>query len=150
MDGAADLGLDLELASPVVGRPGDFRPLVLDDDGRLYLYRYWQYERQLVDDLRHRAAGDVPDVDETRLRDGLTRLFPKPDPTTNEDDADCDWQKIAAATAVLKRFCVITGGPGTGKTAIVTRVLGLLVEQAASRRLRIALAAPTGKAAMRL
>jgi exodeoxyribonuclease V alpha subunit len=137
------------LASPVVGRPGDFRPLVLDDDGRLYLYRYWQYERQLVDDLRHRAAGDAPDVDETRLQDGLTRLFPKPYPT-NEEDADCDWQKIAAAAAVLKRFCVITGGPGTGKTAIVTRVLGLLVEQAASKRLRIALAAPTGKAAMRL
>jgi exodeoxyribonuclease V alpha subunit len=138
------------LASPVVGRPGDFRPLVLDDDGHLYLYRYWHYERQLVDDLRHRAAGDTPDVDETRLRDGLTRLFPKPHPSIKEDDADCDWQKIAAATAVLKRFCVITGGPGTGKTAIVTRVLGLLVEQAATRRLRIALAAPTGKAAMRL
>jgi exodeoxyribonuclease V alpha subunit len=138
------------LASPVVGRPGDFLPLVLDDDGRLYLYRYWQYEQQLVDDLRHRAAGDAPDVDEMRLQDGLARFFPKPPLCTDEEDDGCDWQKIAAAAAVLKRFCVITGGPGTGKTAIVTRVLGLLVEQVASRRLRIALAAPTGKAAMRL
>jgi exodeoxyribonuclease V alpha subunit len=138
------------LDSSVVGRPGDFRPLVLDDGGRLYLYRYWHYERQLVDDLRRRAADAAPDVDEARLQDGLTRFFPKQPPSTNEDDTDCDWQKIAAATAVLKRFCVITGGPGTGKTTIVTRVLGLLVEQASSRRLRIALAAPTGKAAMRL
>jgi exodeoxyribonuclease V alpha subunit len=138
------------LASPVVGRPGDFRPLVLDDDGRLYLYRYWSYERQLVDDLRHRTASDAPDVDEMRLQDGLARLFSKLHPTSIEEDADCDWQKIAAATAVLKRFCVITGGPGTGKTAIVSRVLGLLAEQAAGRRLRIALTAPTGKAAMRL
>jgi exodeoxyribonuclease V alpha subunit len=138
------------LASPVVGRPGDFRPLVLDDDGRLYLYRYWQYEQQLVDDLRNRAAGDAPDVDEMRLQDGLTRLFPKPPPCTDEEDDGCDWQKIAAAAAVLKRFCVITGGPGTGKTAIVTRVLGLLLEQVGGRQLRIALAAPTGKAATRL
>jgi exodeoxyribonuclease V alpha subunit len=138
------------LDSSVVGRPGDFRPLVLDDDGRLYLYRYWQYEQQLVDDLRQRAAYDAPDVDETRLQDGLTRLFPQSSLTNAAEDADCDWQKIAAATAVLKRFCVITGGPGTGKTAVVTRLLGLLAEQAAGRRLRIALAAPTGKAAMRL
>jgi exodeoxyribonuclease V alpha subunit len=55
------------LASPVVGRPGDFRPLVLDDDGRLYLYRYWECERQLVEDLLHRAADDAPGVDELRL-----------------------------------------------------------------------------------
>jgi exodeoxyribonuclease V alpha subunit len=137
-------------ASPVVGRPRDFRPLVLDDDGRLYLYRYWQYEQQLVDNVRRRATDAMPEVQEWRLRGGLARLFSQPRPTEYKGDADCDWQKIAAATAVLKRFCVITGGPGTGKTAIVGRVLGLLVAQAAGRRLRIALAAPTGKAAMRL
>jgi exodeoxyribonuclease V alpha subunit len=136
--------------SPVVGRPGDFRPLVLDDDGRLYLYRYWHYEQQLVDDLRRRAAEAAPNVQESRLRDGLARLFSRSSPTANQEDGDCDWQKIAAATAVLKRFRVITGGPGMGKTAIVSRMLGLLAEQAVGRRLRIALAAPTGKAAMRL
>jgi hypothetical protein len=137
------------LASPVVGRPGDFRPLCWTTRGCISIAT-GDTERQLVDDLRRRAAGNAPGVDETRLQDGLRRLFPRRPPSTEEDRVDCDWQKIAAAAAVLKRLCVITGGPGTGKTAIVTRVLGLLVEQAASQRPRIALAAPTGKAAMRL
>src|SRR5436853_3355600 len=55
-------------ASPVVGRPGDFCPLVLDEWGRLYLYRYWRYEQQLAEDLRRRVADEVSDIDEARLR----------------------------------------------------------------------------------
>jgi exodeoxyribonuclease V alpha subunit len=61
-----------------------------------------------------------------------------------------DWQKIAAAVACLKHFCVITGGPGTGKTFTVTRVLTVLLELLADQQPRIYLAAPTGKAAARL
>jgi exodeoxyribonuclease V alpha subunit len=135
---------DALLASPVVGRPGDFRPLVLDRRGRLYLYRYWHYEQQLAADLRQRATDEPVGIDTERLRDGLGRLFPEP------SAAGCNWQKIAAAVAVLKRFCVIAGGPGTGKTSTVARVLALLSEQAQGRKLRMALAAPTGKAAARL
>jgi exodeoxyribonuclease V alpha subunit len=136
---------DALLASAVVGRPGDFCPLVLDQRGRLYLYRYWHYEQQVAADLRRRATDDPADIDAERLRDGLARLFPEP-----QHAAGCNWQKIAAAVAVLKRFCVIAGGPGTGKTSTVARVLALLIEQAAGRRPRIGLAAPTGKAAARL
>jgi exodeoxyribonuclease V alpha subunit len=132
------------LASPVVGRPGDFCPLVLDAHGRLYLQRYWHYEQQLAADLRQRMANNPADLDVARLRDGLARLFPEP------PGPDCNWQKIATATAVLKRCCVIAGGPGTGKTSTVARVLALLVEQAGVPKLRIGLAAPTGKAAGRL
>lgn len=132
------------LASPVVGRPGDFCPLVLDEHGRLYLYRYWQYEQQLASDLRCRAAHDPPAVDAGRLHDSLARLFPP------RHSPDGDWQKIAAAVAALKRFCVIAGGPGTGKTSTVARVLALLIEQASVQKLRIGLAAPTGKATARL
>ncbi len=131
-------------ASAVVGHPGDFRPLVLDERGRLYLYRYWDYEQQLTNDLQQRAAGEVPALDEARLCASLARLFPTP-PTL-----ECDWQKIAAVVAVLKRFCVIAGGPGTGKTSTVARVLALLLEQTDGHPLRIGLAAPTGKAAARL
>jgi exodeoxyribonuclease V alpha subunit len=129
--------------SPVVGRPGDYAPLILDDAGRLYLYRYWAYERQLAEDVLRRLADEPSGVDIPRLRAGLDRLFPP------AGDAEVDWQRIAAAVAVLKQFCVISGGPGTGKTTTVIRILALLAEQAA-RPLHIALTAPTGKAATRM
>ena len=127
----------------VVGRPGEYAPLILDEAGRLYLYRYWAYERQLALDLLGRIGDDPGDVDPRRVRDGLDRLFP---PTAD----GVDWQRIAATVAALKRFCVISGGPGTGKTTTVVRILALLLEQAAGRPLHIALAAPTGKAAARM
>ena len=60
----------------VVGAPGEFRPLVLDEAGRLYLYRYWDYEKRLADDLLARAH-DADDVDEALLREGLERYFPR-------------------------------------------------------------------------
>jgi len=64
--------------------------------------------------------------------------------------SETNWQKIAAAVASLKHFSVITGGPGTGKTFTVTKVLALLLEQVSGQKLQIYLAAPTGKAASRL
>jgi exodeoxyribonuclease V alpha subunit len=128
--------------SPAVGRPGDFAPLVLDDAGRLYLHRYWAYERAVADDLTRRLADEPGDVDLPRLRAGLDRLFPK--------QAGADGQRVAAATAVLRRFTVISGGPGTGKTTTVIRLLALLAEQAAGTPFRAGLAAPTGKAAARM
>lgn len=127
--------------SPAVGRPGDFRPLVVDGRGRLYLYRYWDYEQRLAGNLLARAAAAADGVNETLLRAGLARLFPAP------QDAE---QKLAAAMAVLRRFCVISGGPGTGKTFTVVKILALLAEQAQGRRLAVGLAAPTGKAAARV
>jgi exodeoxyribonuclease V alpha subunit len=127
----------------VVGRPGEFAPLILDETGRLYLYRYWAYERDLASDLLARTADDPTDVDSRRLRDGLDRLFPP------AAEGEVDRQRLAAAVAALKRCCVISGGPGTGKTTTVVRILALLLEHAASP-LRIALAAPTGKAAARM
>ena len=127
-------------ACPVIGAPGEFRPLVLDEKGRLYLYRYWEYEKRLADNILARAV-DADDVDEKLLRKGLKRYFP------DERDAE---QKLAAATAVLRRFAVISGGPGTGKTTTVVKIIALLAEQAGARRLSVALAAPTGKAAARV
>jgi len=128
--------------SPVVGAPGDWRPLVLDGT-RLYLHRHWEAEQSLARLLRERSQAPVAGVDIPLLREGLERLF-------EGGGGDVDWQAVAAAAAVLKRFCVITGGPGTGKTTTVARILALLMEQTTGRRSRIALAAPTGKAAVRL
>jgi exodeoxyribonuclease V alpha subunit len=129
--------------SPVVGAPGDYRPLVLDDAGRLYLYRYWEYQQKLAYGLRAKMA-EAPDAWETStLRASLDSLFPS-------QGEEVDWQKVAAFAGVRNRFCVVSGGPGTGKTTTVARILALLVELTPSETLRMALAAPTGKAAARL
>lgn len=130
-------------ASHLVGAAGDYRPLILDLQGRLYLYRYWKYERDLAEAVRAMAA-DRPALDEAVLRDGLTRLFGV------YDQSDLDWQRTAAAMAVRSRFSVISGGPGTGKTSTVVKIMALLLEQPGGAGQRIALAAPTGKAAARL
>ncbi|MEW6379565.1 MAG: AAA family ATPase [bacterium] len=136
----------------VVGSPGEFKPLILDNAGRLYLYRYWEYERIVAESLAERAARLCPDLDEALLEDGLNRLFPDSPGSAGECESrsEPNWQRIAALTAVRRMFCVISGGPGAGKTSTVVKVLALLLEQARGKPLRLALAAPTGKAANRL
>lgn len=129
---------------PVVGRPGDFRPLTLDSADRLYLYRYWSYERDLAEVILHKGAAAMDGIHEAVLADGLRRLFP------GHGAGETDWQKVAALAATRKRFTVISGGPGTGKTSTVVKILALLLEQAGETPPRFALAAPTGKAAARL
>jgi exodeoxyribonuclease V alpha subunit len=126
----------------VVGAPGDFRPLILDDANRLYLHRYWRYEEELAAAILKRGA--AAEFDKELLKQGLARLFPR------DTGGETDWQRVAATAAVSRRFCVISGGPGTGKTSTVIKVLALLLEQQGGESCRIALAAPTGKAAARL
>ena len=130
--------------SPAVGRPGQMRPLILDEKNRLYLYRYWNYENSLSESIKKRADSPVAGLDFKQLKITLDRLFPGSEPQ------EMNWQKIAATVASLKYFSVITGGPGTGKTFTVTKVLALLLEQVPGQKLQIYLAAPTGKAAARL
>jgi exodeoxyribonuclease V alpha subunit len=129
--------------SPVVGRPGEFSPLILDEVGRLYLHRYWAYEREVASALRERAQAGSRDVDRERLRSGLARLF------ATAPMGETNGQKLAAAVSVLRPFSIVSGGPGTGKTSTVLKILALLLEQP-SPPARIGLAAPTGKAAARL
>jgi len=121
-------------ASPLTGDP----PVLHLEDGLLYLDRYWIEECRVADDVlalaAARRAGPMPDVE---------RLFP---------DSYAE-QRAAARVALSRALTVLTGGPGTGKTTTVARLLALLAEQAemaGKTRLRIALAAPTGKAAARL
>lgn len=120
-----------------VGAPGDYTPLVLDQAGRLYLHRSWQYEQQIAEGILSRSR--LPDADDSRLDAALDRYFPA-----------LDQQRTAARMALTHRFSVISGGPGTGKTTTVARILALLLDMAGTHRPQIALAAPTGKAAMRL
>ncbi len=118
------------------------RPLVLVGQ-RLYLRRYWQYERNVVTDLRARLQSPLPVQEDFAQR--LQALFAG---STQQPD----WQLLACALAARGRFSIITGGPGTGKTTTVVRLLALLQTPAVStgQPLRIRLAAPTGKAAARL
>src|SRR5690606_13588357 len=128
-------------ASALVGPPGVFAPLILEGE-RVYLARYQAYEQQLAVQLLTRAA-DHPEVDEAQLAESLARLF-----AYNQQQPD--WQRLAAAQAVRRRLAVISGGPGTGKTTTVVRLLAALLEQPGGDRLAIGLAAPTGKAAARM
>jgi len=130
--------------STIVGTPGEFRPLILSSSNRLYLYRYWKYEKLLTDYIRTRSAAICPDVSSSILQDGLDRLFP------DRGDPIPDGQRTAALTAVSRMFSVITGGPGTGKTSTVVKILALLLEQSAGKPVEVALTAPTGKAAAKL
>jgi exodeoxyribonuclease V alpha subunit len=119
------------------------QPLVLDGE-RLYLRRYWRDETLVAAAIRARAL-DVRDLDVAAVHGWLDKLFGAP------GGAHPNWQKVACAIAVRGAVAIVTGGPGTGKTYTVARLLALLfatAREAAS--LRIALAAPTGKAAARL
>jgi exodeoxyribonuclease V alpha subunit len=134
-------------ASPLValedsGEPA-VRPLRLRGSW-LYLDRYWAEEVAVARTLSQMLQAPEFSIDEARLRSGLARLF--------GPDAPDDRQADAVAAAVRRRFAVVAGGPGTGKTTTVARIVALLCEQAGSdeRPPRVALAAPTGKAAARL
>jgi len=127
----------------VVGQPGEDKPLILDSAGRLYLHRYWKYEHSVANEILKRSQQPPFSLDFTMVSAGLARLFPGPAKAIN-------WQNVAAFAALRQKFCVITGGPGTGKTWTVARLLALLLDSPGGEHLQVKLAAPTGKAAARL
>ena len=168
------------LADPeTVGTGAGDTPLVLVET-RLYLRRYWQYEQNVRRGIAKRL--DQPsrfdgDRQVQRLRMALDALFVSTatvaTTSTTTDATKADWQKLACALAARSAFSIVTGGPGTGKTTTVVKLLALLQSMAlrgdasdepprarasdgadvpvgAPRALRIRLAAPTGKAAARL
>src|SRR5690606_18291650 len=150
-------GLDLSawrdalLVSPLVDSGSGQCPLVLDGH-RLYLRRYWQYEQEVATGIMARldTVLATPDQLPERLEDLFASLRDSKENTYEK----IHWQTVAAALATRSAFTVISGGPGTGKTTTVVRLLGLLQAVALAadepRPLRIRLAAPTGKAAARL
>lgn len=126
----------------VVGTADDPAPLMLDE-GRLYLGRYWQYERTVAASLRRLAAPVEPKPAREILATHLRTLFP--------GEAVRGEHAFAALGAAVRNLAVISGGPGTGKTTTVSRILALkLLLQPAGAPYTIRLAAPTGKAADRL
>ncbi|WP_250518128.1 MULTISPECIES: exodeoxyribonuclease V subunit alpha [unclassified Caballeronia] len=123
----------------------DLLPLVIDEDGRLYLARYFDYERRLACSLVERSRDTrmtASREDIARQAERIARYFGP------RADDDIDWQRVAAFVALAGRLTIVSGGPGTGKTTTVVGVLACLLD--ADPDLRIALAAPTGKAAQRM
>lgn len=144
----ADVVADLKRSTLVTGAEHPLRPLRLVDttEGELlYLERYFRQEQSIRRILDERA-GSHPPVNAERVADALRDLFhtPSGDPTPPPDR-----QRVAAALAATQWTAVIAGGPGTGKTHTVARILAVLFEVTGAN-LRAGLAAPTGKAAARL
>ena len=113
--------------SKAIGEPDAETPIVFDESDRLYLRRYWNYQQRLAAALLKKASGNQPlDVNQAGTQAG------------------------AIAAAVTNALTIVSGGPGTGKTTTVLSILARLLEKSGNERLRVALAAPTGKAAARL
>ncbi|WP_199055481.1 AAA family ATPase, partial [Aquitalea sp. ASV15] len=129
-------------ASPVLGAPGSYAPLILDAAGRLYFARHWFDEQSLARKLAQLAADQRP-LPASTLAPVLHQLFPA------LPAGQPDRQKLAAALAARQRLLVVSGGPGTGKTTTVVRLLAMLA-MLAERPQVMVMAAPTGKAAARL
>lgn len=125
---------------PLVSDGSRPTPLVLDNH-RLYLYRYWQAETCFADFIAHAMRHQSQDQDFQTISDPFNLLF-------GPFETAPDWQAVAAFAAIRGTFTLITGGPGTGKTTAVVRMLAILLQE--KRDYRIAIAAPTGKAVARL
>lgn len=137
----AALGLDGADGCPdtgVIGAPGSGLPLILDGE-RLYFLRFFRDEQSLAQAFL-RLAGAPPRGIPAELLPDIFR----------SQEGEPDWQDVACFAALRSRFCVISGGPGTGKTTTVARILALAARMHAGANFRIRLAAPTGKAASRM
>ncbi|RTZ67161.1 MAG: exodeoxyribonuclease V subunit alpha [Aquificaceae bacterium] len=135
------------LQTKVVGDASALKPVIFDN-GYLYLYRYWLYQQQLAQQINERLQLCNEAIDKNTWKQRLDYYF-----SQDNDSEAINWQQIAAALALKTRLLIISGGPGTGKTTTITRILALLIEQntqAEQPALRFSLAAPTGKAAMRM
>ena len=138
---------DAVRASVLVAGPDDVgaaRPLRLSGT-LLYLERYWRQEESVRTELERRSAAAAPVVDTGAMEHDLDRLFP----AEAAPEGASDHQREAAEASARRWVTVLAGGPGTGKTTTVARLLALLRAQPGPP-LRVALAAPTGKAAARL
>lgn len=144
------------LKTKVVGESGQFKPLILENN-YLYLRRYWQYQKQLFDQILSRSnQEDISEENQAWQQKRLDHYF-----KNDTQEGEINWQQKAAESALKNNFLIISGGPGTGKTTTIARILSLLIEQHIKQNEKtgenrgggsfsILLAAPTGKASIRM
>ena len=143
---------NLNAIHQLVGSSKDIRPFILHKD-QLYLQRYFNYESTILHKIGALLKSEITQQEDRKnelmkisvLVNSLQANYPI---NTSLDGDSIDWQLSAALLGVLNNFTIITGGPGTGKTTTVAKILSLLLT--INPLCKIALAAPTGKAAMRL
>ena len=158
---------DILFQSSVVGKGGDYQPLIIDS-GNLYLNRYWKYQLRLAEQINARTAAKIGlNEDQKRwTEEKLAHYFNDQNFNDQVKSSETNWQKRAAELALENKFLIVSGGPGTGKTTTITRLIALLIEQnleksqiekntkkvggVFSPNLNFLLAAPTGKAAIRM
>ena len=132
--------------SPCVGKPKEYKPLILDKN-KLYMYKFWLYQKKIAKYLKSANKHPNEPYNINAAKQTFARIF-------NIKEKKSYPIILAAASALLKKITVITGGPGTGKTAAVADILAALINietiQNPNKEITIALAAPTGKAAARL
>lgn len=150
-DFRAELLQTPKMAAVLPGQPIGKQPLILDPAGRLYLNRYYHYEKNVAGQLAkrrnlNRLGGtgwkDLPEIPRGKIA-AISELF-----QSEAAKADPDWQQAAVFLAHARNFSIITGGPGTGKTTVMTALLAWELEDAPE--IRIVLCAPTGKAVNRM
>ncbi|PKL16469.1 MAG: exodeoxyribonuclease V subunit alpha [Spirochaetae bacterium HGW-Spirochaetae-5] len=131
--------------SRAVGHDGDYLPLILDQYHKLYFHKYYTFENQLSSYVKDLAERKTLPERISDVKDTFSKLFP-------QSADETDWQGVAAYSALSGGITVISGGPGTGKTSTVVKILALIAESGikTGRDVLISLAAPTGKAAARL
>lgn len=132
-----------QVGTDMISDGSQLSPFILNAN-RLYFQRMWLYETHVAQYFNH-SLQNSPSSD--GVKQCLTSLFDE------DDNAEIDWQKVATATAISRKVTIISGGPGTGKTTAISKILATLVtvhQQRLSVPLKIIASAPTGKAAARL
>ncbi|MGI5861128.1 MAG: exodeoxyribonuclease V subunit alpha [Myxococcales bacterium] len=135
-------------AAALVGGPGDYKPFVVEG-GSLYLQRMRHFEDRLVASLQARMAASAAGAEEARIREALDEVMRAAPVVNGKPVALSDEQQEAVLTALREPLAVVSGGPGTGKTSIVVSILRTLARLGVPME-KVALAAPTGKAANRM
>jgi len=130
--------------SSIIGKPDQETPFVLDGD-KLYQHRYFKMERSLKEWINQKSDLQSSVLSDKKI-EILNELF-EDEPKDENDEPN--WQKVAVLLSAIKPFLIISGGPGTGKTTTVARLL-VLHQRSSGKPLKVALAAPTGKAAGRM
>jgi len=130
--------------SVITGGPGELKPFIIDARNRFYMHKSWSFELLVSQKLKEISAQTNDEPLQPELREFVTAFF-----SADSSEQETDYQKVAAVASLYKKLIVLSGGPGTGKTTTIAKILALNFKRF-GKTFRVALAAPTGKATARM